>query len=108
MDEQAMIQFEKMLADGKDSVMLRYSLGNGYLNLGDTKKAAAHLAKAVEMDPLYSAAWKVYGKALVEIGHLDCAMQAYRTGIDVAEKRGDRQAAKEMRVFLRRLEKAMS
>jgi len=33
-------------------------------------------------------------------------MTAYRRGIAVAERRGDRQAAKEMHVFLRRLEAA--
>ena len=33
-------------------------------------------------------------------------MQAYESGIAVAEARGDKQAAKEMHVFLRRLHKA--
>jgi len=105
MDEQAITQFEKMLADGKDSVMLRYGLGNGYLSQGDARAAAAHFAKAVELDPSYSAAWKLYGKALAQSGDQAGAIHAYRTGIEVAEKRGDRQAAKEMQVFLRRLEK---
>ena len=33
------------------------------------------------------------------------ALDAYRHGIDVAERRGDKQAAKEMSVFARRLQK---
>jgi hypothetical protein len=52
------------------------------------------------------AAWKLYGKALTEAGESGAAIEAYRQGIAVAERRGDRQAAKEMAVFLRRLEKS--
>ena len=105
MDATAIAQFKKMLAAGKDSVMLRFGLGTGYLKLGEPANAAVHLAKAVELDPDYSAAWKLYAKALADSDEPLTAIDAYRTGIEVAEKRGDRQAAKEMRVFLRRLEK---
>ena len=45
------------------------------------------------------------GKALTEAGDATQAMQTYRQGIEVAEKKGDKQAAKEMAVFLKRLEK---
>ena len=34
------------------------------------------------------------------------ALAAYRQGIEAARKKGDRQAEKEMTVFMRRLEKA--
>jgi predicted Zn-dependent protease len=97
--------FEKMLAAGQDSALLRYSLGNAYYKEGQLDPAIAHLASAVEQDPGYSAAWKAYGKALADATRLDQAAHAYRQGIAVAEKNGDIQAAKEMRVFLRRLEK---
>ena len=98
-------RFEAMLATGQDSALLRFSLGNAYLNEGLTDKAARHLRQAVVQKPDYSAAWKLYGKALAELGKLDEAMQAYRTGIQTAQAKGDIQAAKEMKVFLRRLEK---
>ena len=67
--------------------------------------AGAHGA-ALERDAQYSAAWKLLGKALAEAGDGPCAAEAYAQGIAVAEARGDVQAAKEMRVFLRRLEKS--
>ena len=98
-------RFEAMLATGQDSALLRFSLGNAYLKEGVTDKAVQHLQQAVAQDPDYSAAWKLYGKALAEVGKLDEAMQAYRTGIQTAQAKGDIQAAKEMQVFLRRLEK---
>ena len=93
-----------MLAAGKDSALLRFSLGNEYLKTGDVARAADHLARAVALDPDYTAAWKLYGKALAAAGRKDEALAAYRNGIEVAGKRGDKQAEKEMRVFARRLE----
>ena len=101
----ALENFERMLAAGKEGALLRYSLGNEHLKAGDAERAAAHLARAVELDPEFTAAWKVYGKALAAAGRKDEALAAYRAGIAVAGKRGDKQAEKEMRVFARRLEK---
>jgi Tfp pilus assembly protein PilF len=99
--------FEAMLAQGRDNALLRYSLGNEYLKLGDTEKAAEHLRRAVEHDPKYSAAWKLLGRALTDAARLDEALAAYRQGIAVAEARGDVQAAKEMGVFARRITKQL-
>ena len=101
----ALANFEKMLAAGKDSALLRYSLGNEYLKADDPARAAEHLARAVAQDPKYTAAWKLYGKALAAAGRAAEAVAAYREGIAVAHARGDKQAEKEMTVFARRIEK---
>lgn len=98
---------EKMLASGKDNALLRFSLGNAWLGAGDAAKAAPHLQKAVEHDPQYSAAWKLLGRALNDAGDAKAALEAYRKGIEVAEARGDIQAAREMKVFARRIEKSL-
>ena len=100
----ALENFERMLAAGKDNALLRYSLGNEHLKAGDAARASEHLARAVAFDSQYTAAWKLDGKALALAGRKDEALAAYRTGIAVAAKRGDKQAEKEMRVFARRLE----
>jgi predicted Zn-dependent protease len=102
----ALETFERLLAAGKDNALLRFSLGNEYLKAGDPATAAAHLARAVAQDPDYTAAWKVFGKALATAERRDEAIDAYRNGIAAAKRKGDRQAEKEMTVFLRRLEKA--
>ena len=96
---------EAMLARGQDSALLRYSLGGEYLKLNQPDKAAEHLRQAVAKDPKYSAAWKLLGKALADAGQKDKAIKAYEDGIKVAEEKGDIQAAKEMTVFLKRLQK---
>ncbi len=96
--------FEAMLQQGRDNALLRFSLGNEYLKQGDAAKAAAHLKCAVEHDPTYSAAWKLLGRALTDAEAWTDALAAYRQGIAVAEARGDKQAAKEMGVFAKRVE----
>jgi Tfp pilus assembly protein PilF len=97
--------FETMLAAGKDSVLLRYSLGNEYFKLGQYAAARTHLEAALAFDPRYSAAWKLLGRTLADSGALAEALQTYRQGIAAAEGKGDLQAVKEMQVFARRLEK---
>ena len=99
---------EAMLARGQDNALLRFSLGGAYLKAGDGERAAAHLAQAVAHDPQYSAAWKLYGRALTESGRPGDAIAAFDTGIRVAEAKGDIQAAKEMRVFRKRAEKRLA
>lgn len=99
-------RFEAMLAAGRDTALLRFSLGLNYLKAGNAARAAEHLKSAVALDKDYSAAWKLLGKALTESGAAGEAAEAYRNGIAAAERRGDKQAAKEMIVFLRRLEKS--
>lgn len=94
---------ENMLTKGQDTALLRFSLGNAYLKAGDPSRAIDHLRMAVKLDPNYSAAWKSLGKALAEYGQTNEAIAVYEEGIHVAEGKGDLQAAKEMRVFLKRL-----
>ncbi len=97
--------FETMLENGNDSSLLRYSLGNEYYKLKEYTKAIEHLDKAIEQQQDYSAAWKLYAKVLAESGKTEEAVKAYAQGISVAEKNGDKQAVKEMTVFLKRLKK---
>ena len=99
--------FLALLASGRDNALLRFSLGNEYLKQGDPNKAAEHLRRAVEHDPKYSAAWKLLGRALTESEAWNEALAVYQQGIAVAEARGDKQAAKEMGVFAKRIEKQL-
>lgn len=97
--------FEKLLANGQDNALLRFGLGQAYLQANEFTKAVDHLRHAVEHDKNYSAAWKLLGKALAAHGDNAAAIDVYQQGINIAEAKGDVQAAKEMRVFLKRLQK---
>lgn len=94
---------EAMLARGQDSALLRYGLGGEYLKAGALEKAIENLRQAVALDPTYSAAWKLLGKALADASRTDEAIAAYEDGIRVADEKGDKQTAREMAVFLKRL-----
>ena len=96
---------EKLLAGGRDDALLRFSLGGACLREGDAEAAAVHLRRAVDLDPGYSAAWKLLGQALKATGRPAEAAAAWERGIEAAEAGGDVQAGKEMRVFLKRLQR---
>ena len=98
----------KMLEAGKDSSLLRFGIGNEYLKACLAAQALTHLQMAVILDPNYSAAWKLLGRALTECDRTQEALVAYERGIVVANTKGDQQAAKEMSVFARRLRGKMT
>jgi Tfp pilus assembly protein PilF len=96
---------EKMLGKGIDNPLLRFGLGKGYLDEGQFSVAAEHLQHCVRFDPQYSAAWKLLGKALLGQGDPLAARHAWEQGLLAASGHGDKQTEKELRVFLRRLDK---
>jgi Flp pilus assembly protein TadD len=108
MTSQQIANLLKLVGTPRDGALLRFSLGSEYLKCADFQAAASHLGAAVEKDPGYSAAWKLLGSALAKAGRNDEALASYRKGIEVAERKGDKQAAREMAVFARRLEKSIA
>lgn len=95
-------RLEGLLVTGQASTVLHFSLGSAWLE-HDAQCAARHFRAALALDPSYSAAWKQLGKALLAAGDREGAMVAWSEGIAAADARGDVQAGKEMKVFLRRL-----
>lgn len=98
-------RLEQLLAGGRDSALLRFGLGNACLKEGDAQAAVRHLTQATQQQPSYSAAWKLLGVALNQLGCGEDAQAAWTTGLEVARQQGDAQSAREMAVFLRRLQR---
>lgn len=94
-----------ILDTGEDSLILRFGLAQALIKQDEPAQAIEHLEKALEFDAEYSAAYKLLGKAYSETDQPQLAIKTYEKGIAVAEKKGDIQAAKEMKVFLKRLQK---
>lgn len=92
-----------MLESGQDSLILRFGLAQALLKQNEFADAIEHLLKALDFDHEYSAAYKLLGKAYSLSDKTQLAIDAYETGIKIAESKGDIQAAKEMKVFLKRL-----
>jgi len=98
-------RLEKLLGSPRDGALLRFSLGMEYAKSENAEKAVEYLREAVVRDAGYSAAWRALGKALEAAGRRGEALAAFRDGVAAAQKKGDKQAEKEMAVFARRLEK---
>jgi predicted Zn-dependent protease len=99
---------QAMLDAGQDNALLRFTLGSQLFGQQALEPAVEHLRAAVEQDPGYSAAWKMLGKALQASGDPAGARDAYISGIAAAEQKGDMQAAREMKVFLKRAQQALA
>ena len=103
MTDPLIANLEALLAKGADNPGLRLALATRHLAARNFAAAVQHAEAAVALDPDYSAGWKALGRAHTAAGATGAAITAYERGIAVAEQRGDQQAAKEMRVFLKRL-----
>jgi len=99
---------EKMIATGRDSALLRLTLARLLAREELWERSAEHLQSALTQDPAYTAAWKELGQVLRAQGQNDAAAAAWQKGIEIAQTNGDKQAEKEMGVFLRRLLKSQS
>jgi Tfp pilus assembly protein PilF len=99
-------KLEALLANGQDSPSLRFALANGYFGQNDAERAFEHARIATELDPGYSAAWRLLGQVQVAIGRAEDAAATFERGIEVAKQNGDRQVQKEMQVFLKRIKSA--
>ena len=93
----------KLLNQGQDNLLLRFGLAQALLQEGKHTEAISHLEKALQFDPAHTASLKLLGKAYATAGDSDKAVEIYTNGIEQAEQKGDIQAAKEMKVFLKRL-----
>jgi len=101
----AIARLRAMCGGPRDGALLRVSLANALIAADERETAIDELRRALEFDADYSAAWKLLGKVLAESGDAAAAIDAYEKGTAAARKRGDKQAEKEMAVFLKRLQK---
>jgi Tfp pilus assembly protein PilF len=93
----------KLVATPRDSAMLRLTLARLLIAQADLEQAEFHLEAATAMDRGYTAAWKELGRVRQRNNDTAGAARAWRQGIEVARDKGDKQAEKEMAVFLKRL-----
>lgn len=80
-----------------------YMLGRELIADAQHGEAAKALERCCSLKPDYTAAYRQWGDALRKAERPAEAAEVYRKGIEVAEKTGDLQAGKEMRVFLEKL-----
>ncbi len=99
-------RFETQLAEGTDSALLRLSIAQQLSTAARFDEAIVHLQRALVLNPLYTAVWLALGQAIEKRGDPARAIETYKEGIETAKKNGDKQAERQMGVYLNRLLKA--
>ena len=100
MDRERQQQFQELIALEPDDTMLRFGLGELYIEAKDFTSAAEQFAEIIRLDPQYSAAYRYLGQAYAALDRLTEAEAVFQRGIAVAEARGDLQTAKEQMIAL--------
>jgi len=90
---------EKLLEDGADSARLRFGLGSAYFNQRQFIEAIPHLQACIDMDPNYTAAYKLLGKALIKTDDRAAARVIFELGLPIAIASGDKQTEREISAF---------
>jgi predicted Zn-dependent protease len=106
MDTERLAQFQELVALDPHDTVVRFGLGDLYLQARAFAQAAEQFAEIIRLAPHYSAAYRSLGQAYAALGRRAEAAETFQRGIAIAEARGDLQTVKEMRVFLRRLYKS--
>src|SRR5688572_13943168 len=92
--------FTAMLAAQRENAMIWYGLAAEQYKLEDWAEAAKSLRQVVSLNPDYTAAYQMLGTVLANAGNLAGAQQAWRDGIDAADRTGAWKAKQHMRALL--------
>src|SRR5258705_12318661 len=92
--------FTAMLAEQPENAMIWYGLASEQCKLENWADAAKSLRQVVSLNPDYTAAYQMLGTVLVNAGDLDAAQQAWRDGIEAADRTGEWKARQHMRALL--------
>ncbi len=103
MSDDKIKQLEELIEIDPGDDDLPFLLGKALLDAGRYEESAARLAEASRRLPDLAAVWRWWGQALRDRGEPGEARRVWTEGIALAEKTGDLQAGKEMKVFLKRL-----
>ena len=101
-----LIELRRLAEAEPDDALTHFLLGRETAERGLFEEARGAFATAIEIDPGYSAAYRHLGNCLERLDRAKEAADTYRLGADVASSAGDIQAGKEMRAFLKRLERS--
>lgn len=91
---------ERMVGNRPDDPRLRFGLALEYLNAGRLDDGIRELRRYLGQADDEGNGWGRLGSALLKQGEVDEAIEAYRTGIEAAERHGHPTMADEFRELL--------
>ena len=87
---QRIAQFENMVQADPSNDMAHFSLANAYAQVGRLADAAASYVRCTAVNPGFTKAYQLAGKALIDAGNPTEAASVLSAGFVEAAKRGDR------------------
>ncbi len=92
--------FRSFIAKSPSDPFPRYGLAMEHKGRGELAEALAVFEELMAKFPDYVATYLMAGGTLVALGRKDEAAEAYRKGIEVATRRGDQHARRELEAAL--------
>jgi len=93
-------QIEEMLAEDPNDPFLHYGLAMEHVSAGQDEEAVRCFQELLRVAPDYVPAYMQAGRTLTRLQRDEEARELFRTGIAVAQQKGDLHAAEEMQGFL--------
>ncbi|MBI3292748.1 MAG: hypothetical protein HYZ73_08085 [Elusimicrobia bacterium] len=97
-------QFKALLQKDPNDTLSHYGMGLEYTKVGLFTRATETFREAVRLNPEYSSGYRELGKSLIQEGKSVEAQRVLQQGLTVAERHGDLQTVKEIKVFLSRID----
>lgn len=88
--------FRSFISKSPSDPFPRYGLAMEYKGRGELAEAWGVFEELLAKFPDYVATYLMAGGTLVALGRKDEAAEIYRTGIEVAQRRGDQHARREL------------
>ena len=94
-------RFKQVIELDPADVLGYFSLGNAYLDAYKKDLARQTFEKAVQVDPEHSSSYFGLGQAWEAVGNKEKAVDIYKQGIAVADKKGDMMTQRKMEARIR-------
>lgn len=95
-NEERIMRFQKMTEADPENELGHFSLGKALAEDGKFEGAVSSLRRVLELNPTYSKAYQILADVQVKMNHRTEAIATLRTGISVADERGDRMPCDDM------------
>jgi Tfp pilus assembly protein PilF len=95
---------QQMLEKDPNDTFLLYAIALEHKKIADYPQALNYLDRVLRTDPTYCVAYHQAGHVHELAGDPESARKAYRTGMEVAERKGDLHAKEEMHAALMLIE----
>ena len=92
--------FRSFISKSPTDPFPRYGLAMEFRNRGELDEAWAAFSELIEQFPDYVPTYLMAGGTLVQLGRKAEAAETYRKGIEVATRRGDQHARRELEAAL--------